>query len=66
MATNQHSITGPNILPIVPVPRDWMRNNSIRIATVIGTTAGPSAGASPFNPSTALRTEMAGVIAPSP
>jgi hypothetical protein len=33
---------------------------------VIGTTAGASDGASTFNPSMALSTEMAGVMAPSP
>jgi hypothetical protein len=33
---------------------------------VIGTTARPSWGASTFSPSTALKTEIGGVIVPSP
>ena len=37
-----------------------------RIATLIGTTSGASRGASSLRPSTALSTEIAGVIIPSP
>ena len=36
------------------------------MAMVSGTTAGASEGASTFKPSIALKTEIAGVIAPSP
>ena len=36
------------------------------MAIVIGTTSGVSDGSSTFRPSIALRTEIAGVIAPSP
>ena len=63
---NQISMNGPNIPPMNPVPLRCIRKTPIRIATVIGTTAWASDGASTFNPSTALRTEIAGVMAPSP
>ena len=66
MLPNQASITGPKIRPMKPVPFAWTRNSTTRIATVIGSTAGPRCGASTFSPSTALSTEIAGVIAPSP
>ena len=63
---NQPSMTGPKMLPTKPVPRRWTRNSPMRIATVIGTTSGSNCGASSFSPSTALSTEIAGVITPSP
>ena len=66
IAPNQTSMTGPKIRPMKPVPRDWTKNSPIRIATVIGRTSGVSDGASTFSPSTALSTDIAGVIAPSP
>ena len=38
MATNQTSMTGPNRWPIAAVPRDWIANSPIRIATATDTT----------------------------
>ena len=64
--TNQTSITGPNTRPMAATPLCWTRNSPTRMTSVIGTTYGPSAGASTFTPSIADRTEIAGVIAPSP
>jgi hypothetical protein len=63
---NHTIITGPNSLPIVPVPRLWMKNSPNRIATVIGMTSGSSAGFASLRPSIADSTEIAGVIVPSP
>jgi hypothetical protein len=63
---NQPSIIGPKIPPMKPVPLRWTRNSAIRIASVSGTTTGANPGASTLRPSTALSTEIAGVIAPSP
>jgi hypothetical protein len=65
-AMNHPSITGPKIRPMNPVPCFCITNSPTRIAMVIGTTAGVSEGASTFKPSIALKTEIAGVIAPSP
>ena len=59
-------MTGPKMAPTKPVPRRCTRNSPTRIVTVIGTTTGSSWGASSFKPSTALSTEIAGVITPSP
>ena len=66
MTTNQNSITGPKKRPISPVPRHCTLNSAIRMATAMGITRGARCGAGTFSPSTALSTEMAGVIAPSP
>ncbi len=63
---NQPSITGPKIEPMKPVPCFCTMNKPIRITSVIGTTTCASCGASSFSPSTALRTEIAGVMTPSP
>ena len=64
--TNQASMTGPKTRPMAATPLCWTRNSATRMARVIGTTYGPSAGASTFRPSMAESTEIAGVIAPSP
>ncbi len=48
------------------VPRLCTRNSPTRIAIVIGTTNGPKTGVATSSPSTALSTEIAGVIMPSP
>ncbi len=64
--TNQTSMTGPNTRPMAATPLCWTRNRPTRITSVIGTTYGPSDGASTFRPSIAESTEIAGVIAPSP
>ena len=63
---NQTSITGPNSQPTVPVPRRCSANNPIRIAAAIGTTRLSSDGCTISTPSTADRTEIAGVIIESP
>ena len=52
-------------LPTPVVPRDWKRNKPIRITIEIGTTNRLRKGVATSNPSTALITEMAGVIIPS-
>ena len=66
IATNQTIMIGPNTAPMPPVPRCCTRNSAIRIATVIGTTNGSKTCVATPSPSTALNTEMAGVIMPSP
>ena len=66
MTVNHRSIAGPKMLPMKPVPLRWTRKNPIRIRTLTGTTIGASCGASIFSPSTALSTDIAGVITPSP
>ena len=66
IARNQSSITGPNMLPMNVDPLRWTMNRPTKMATLIGTTTGASRGASSFKPSTALSTEMAGVMTPSP
>ena len=63
---NHPSMTGPKIRPMKLVPCFCITNSPTRMAMVSGTTAGASEGASTFNPSIALKTEIAGVIAPSP
>ena len=66
MVTNQTSITGPNRKPMRSVPRDWIKNRPTRMTMVIGTTYGSNRCVATLSPSTALSTEMAGVIMPSP
>ena len=51
---------------MTPVPCFCITKMPTRMAMVMGITAGASDGASSFNPSIALKTEMAGVMAPSP
>ncbi len=63
---NQMSMMGPKTRPIPPVPRFWMRNRAARMTTAISITQGRSAVVATPMPSTALSTEMAGVIMPSP
>ena len=63
---NQISMIGPNSLPTVAVPRRWTRKRAISNTSDIGTTYGPKIGVATFSPSTALSTEIAGVITPSP
>ena len=59
-------MTGPNIAPMLAVPRYCTRNTPIRMSTVNGTTYGSNAVVAVFKPSTAPSTVMAGVITPSP
>ncbi len=66
ITTNQTAITGPKTDPTPPVPLFWKRKSPTRMAIVIGTTKYANASVATFSPSTALRTEMAGVMIPSP
>ena len=63
---NHTSITGPNTLPMTAVPNRSTANNPVISASEITTTYLSKSGESTFKPSTALRTEMAGVIMLSP
>ena len=49
-----------------PVPRRWIANSATKMPQVSGSTSGDSRGLATASPSTALRTEIAGVITPSP
>ncbi len=62
---NQKIITGPNSRPTRAVPRFWMKNNRASTASVTGITAFSKSGSSISSPSTALNTEIAGVISAS-
>ena len=66
MTTNHTTITGPNTREIRSVPRRWTRNSTTRIATATGITHDSNAVVATSKPSTALSTEIAGVIRPSP
>jgi len=63
---NHAAITGPNRNPTAPLPFLWIANNATRITAADGTTYGVTAGSAISSPSTALSTEMAGVIMASP
>lgn len=63
---NHTIITGPKSRPTFPVPSHWMLNKPTSTATVMGRMNGSNTSVATLNPSTALRTEMAGVIIPSP
>jgi hypothetical protein len=65
-ARNQTIMIGPNMRPIRPVPWRCSANNPTRITTTSGSTYGVIEGNGSFRPSSALSTEIAGVIAPSP
>jgi len=57
---------GPKALPIRDVPRGCIAKSATRIATAAGRIKVFRAGTAILRPSRAERTEMAGVIAPSP
>jgi hypothetical protein len=59
-------MTGPNSAPTVPVPRRCTMKSASSTVTAIGSTIDSSAGVATFRPSTALSTEIAGVITLSP
>ena len=63
---NQSSMIGPKARPMRSVPLRWIWNSATRMTRVMGTTEPPSPGAASSSPSTALSTEMAGVMTPSP
>ena len=60
--TNHTTITGPNTREIVSVPRFCTTNSATRIATDTGITHDSNAVVATSKPSTALSTEIAGVI----
>src|ERR1700676_725201 len=59
-------MTGPKADATRAVPLLWTENSTTRMTTVSGTTKCSSAGAASLRPSTADRTEIAGVIVESP
>ncbi|MCY1481532.1 hypothetical protein D9M68_150610 [compost metagenome] len=63
---NQTSVIGPKKLETAAVPLDCTANSMSRMTTAIGTTYSDSAGVTSFRPSTAERTDKAGVIIASP
>ena len=63
---NHTSMTGPNSPPTTAVPRCCTRNSAISSASEKGMTYGSKIGVATFSPSTALNTEIAGVMTPSP
>ena len=63
---NHTSITGAKTREIRSVPYRWAMNSAMRMPTASGMTHLSNAVEATSNPSTALRTEMAGVIKPSP
>ena len=66
MTRNQKTISGPKTRPMRWVPKRWIAKTTTRIAIVTGTTSSWMLGSTTFTPSTAERTEIAGVIIPSP
>jgi hypothetical protein len=66
IAVNQMPMTGPNRRPTAAVPNRWRRNRPTMIAAVMGTTRPATDGAATLTPSTAERTDIAGVITLSP
>ena len=66
MTANQTTITGPKRRPMTWVPKRWIAKRAARTAIVIGRTSDSRLGTATFTPSTAERTEIAGVMIPSP
>ncbi len=66
MTTNQSSITGPKSLPMLAVPLDCTANSASRIDERERHHIGRESLGDDVEPSSALRTEMAGVMMPSP
>jgi hypothetical protein len=65
-AANHSNVIGPNNLPMLPVPRRWMKNNPVSTPMVTGRMNFSNAGVMTLRPSTAESTEMAGVMSASP
>jgi len=63
---NQSSATGPKSAPMRAVPRLCARNSAVKTARAIGTVHAARAGVATSMPSMAERTEIAGVMTPSP
>ena len=55
-------MTGPNSLPTRAVPTRCAMNSATMMTTVMGMTSGSRSGSTTRRPSTADRTEIAGVI----
>ena len=66
IVANQTSITGPNSLPMLPVPRRCAAKSAISTSTDSHTTALLNSAFASSSPSIALNTDTAGVIVPSP
>ena len=66
ITANQTTMTGPNTLAMPAVPRDCTLNRATRMTTDTGMTQSAKALVATSKPSTALSTEIAGVISPSP
>jgi hypothetical protein len=66
MVTNQITMIGPKKVETVSVPRFCITNRPTMMARVVGTTKGENPGATSDKPSTADRTDMAGVMIASP
>src|ERR1700722_8529902 len=64
--TNQTAIMGPNRKPTAPLPRLCIEKRQTNTTAAIGTTYGVTIGDTMRRPSTALNTDMAGVIMASP
>ena len=65
-APNHSSMTGPNSLPMLPVPWRWMKNSPVSTPMVMGMMNCSKAGVATLMPSTAESTEIAGVMSASP
>ena len=66
IAENHSTITGPKSAPTLALPRFWMKKRPSKIAIERGTMAGCAALVTTPSPSTAERTEIDGVMTPSP
>ena len=66
IATNQNVMIGPNRRPMRAVPWGCRQNNAINTKTDSGNTYGANSGTGVLIPSSALSTDIAGVMAPSP
>ena len=63
---NHSTMIGPNSLPTTPVPLRCMTNSAISTPMAIGSTKRFRPGSTTSRPSTALSTDIAGVITLSP
>jgi hypothetical protein len=66
MTQNHSSITGPKARPIFSVPKRCEANNAISTTSAMGMMYGLNDAVTALRPSSALSTEIAGVITPSP
>ena len=66
MTRNHSIITGPNARPIFSVPKRCAPKSTRSTMTAMGMTNGLRVSVTTLTPSSALNTDMAGVITPSP